>query len=327
MCSVHAGEAVSRSVLVVRRGVLHHQDNRRGICVTWVWTRQKKIKVSTHLVSFQNLAGKNVRIAGTNLAPDMLAAAAFRGVGSKDRITAVTRPSHSLADGLADEILAACSRGNCELGFPLFRLHGFRLLGDDGLERRPCLLLLVLGFRGRVSRALLATDVLAVHADLVGAKGRLAAVAGTADSHADALGDTLDGDIADGLPLSRFQRQSILGEQNTSLFLLDRSPIGQHGRFGGFGGSGFGGLRFSTMLVSMLTKGSRGRAVRSSCLAGLGLSRRRSLFRGLRSSSFGRRRCRCRRSLGRRTPPQNGPHATNHLGQAVLLPLTGLRRL
>jgi hypothetical protein len=52
----------------------------------------------------------DVRIARAVLAPDMLATAAFRGVGSKKRIASVTRPSYSLPGRLADEILAAGAR-------------------------------------------------------------------------------------------------------------------------------------------------------------------------------------------------------------------------
>jgi hypothetical protein len=113
------------------------------------------------------------------------------------------------------------------------RSHGLGLLGQNGLERGLGSLLLVLRFRCGVSRAILAADVLAVDADLVGAKGGLAAMAGTADAHPDGLDDPLDGHIARSLPLARFERQSIFGEESAGLFLLDRAPVGYNSRFRG----------------------------------------------------------------------------------------------
>ena len=156
----------------------------------------------------------DIRIARTDLAPNMLATGALGGMRSEYRITPVTCPSHSLPDWPADEILTAGSRGQRQLVLSwlgLYRLHclGLRLLGEKGLERGPGLFLLVLGLRLGMARAFLASNVLAVHADLVGAESRLAAMAGAADSHAAGLGDTLNGDIASGLPLSRFQGHSI----------------------------------------------------------------------------------------------------------------------
>lgn len=142
----------------------------------------------------------------------MLAAGAFSRVRSKDRIAAMTSPSYSLPSRPADEILAAGSRGERELVLFRLGLHRLALLADDGLERSLGPVFLVLGLRCGVTRALLATDVLAVDADLVGAECGLAAVAGTADAHADGLGDTLNGHVGCRLPLSRFQSQSILGK-------------------------------------------------------------------------------------------------------------------
>lgn len=196
-------------------------------------------------------SSQDVRITRANLAPNMLAAGAFSRVGSKDRITAVTSPSHSLPGRPADEILAAGSRGERQLVFFRLGLHRLALLSENGLECGLAPVFLVLGLRCRMTRALLATDVLAVDADLVGAECGLATVAGTADAHTDGLGDTLNGHVGCCLPLSRFQGQSILGEQNAGLLLLDRTPVRKHGRFrGGLdGGLGFG-LRLRTIQVS-----------------------------------------------------------------------------
>lgn len=84
---------------------------------------------------------------------------------------------------------------------------------------------LVLRFLGSfrwVTRALLATLVLAFGTDLVGSKGGLATMAGAVDTHTDGLLHTLD--VGCGLPgrdpFMGFQRKAILGKQSASTFLL-----------------------------------------------------------------------------------------------------------
>lgn len=95
----------------------------------------------------------------------------------------------------------------------------------------------------------LASGVLAIDADLVGAKSRLAPVAGTADTHANGLAHSLDGHVGGRFPLAGFESEAILGEQGAGFFLLNGAPVGNHGRFG---------LRlFDRSLLLLLLRGGR----------------------------------------------------------------------
>lgn len=90
-----------------------------------------------------------------------------------------------------------------------------------------------------MTRTLLATSVLAVDADLVGAEGSLAPVTGASNTHANRLVHTLDGHVAGRFPLAGFKSEAIFGEQSPGLFLLKGAPGGNHGQFrclGIFGG-------------------------------------------------------------------------------------------
>lgn len=167
----------------------------------------------------------------------MLATSTFRSMRCENRIAAMTSPSNFLPGLSADKILATGARGECQ--FVLFerRLRGLGLLRKNVLQRCSGAFLLVLRLGCWVSRALLAADVLAINADLVGAERSLAAMAVSSDSHANGLGDALNRYVAGGLPLAGLQSHSILGEQDPGLFLLNRSPVSQHGGFRG--GSGF----------------------------------------------------------------------------------------
>lgn len=80
-----------------------------------------------------------------------------------------------------------------------------------------------------MARALLATDVLAVGADTVGAETGIAAVAAATNPHANGAIDPLDGHVGGRLPLTRFEGQAIFGEQNTRSILLNGTPVGDQG--------------------------------------------------------------------------------------------------
>lgn len=84
---------------------------------------------------------------------------------------------------------------------------------------------LLLRAGGRISRAFLAADMLAVDADLVRSIGRLASVTDPTDPHANRLLHPFHVQIARGHPFMRFQRQSVLGEQSSSSFLLRGTPM------------------------------------------------------------------------------------------------------
>lgn len=204
----------------------------------------------------------------------MVAVRALFGIANEQGVASVARPANSLSDRLADEILAAGPGRNGELRSLalLLRLRrlclsGRRLglFGGFGLGPR---LLLFLGPSGRVTGALLAAHMLAVGADPVGAKGRLAAVAGPADPHANRLLDTLDVQVARRHPLFRLESQAILGKESASPLLLHRAPA--IGRGVGVRGSRRGGSRLAGRWRGrrILARTGRFRSVRNSRTGG-----------------------------------------------------------
>ena len=135
---------------------------------------------------------------------------------------------------------------------------------DSGRDRVVDLVLeygTVLELGTTVTRAFLATDVLAVDADTVGAERGLAVMAVATNSHADRAVDTLDGHVGGKLPLTRFKAEAVFGEQDMSPVFLNGAPVGDHHRndgsglvsfpdgCGGDGGSSSGGGRSGRQLV------------------------------------------------------------------------------
>ena len=162
----------------------------------------------------------HVRITGTLSATDMLAVCTLSRLPHKLRIAFMTEPSHPLAWRPMHQILAARLRGQSEtllLGLVRnllrFRARPFFMTPSGGM-----------------TRTLLAADVLAVDADLVGTERGLAAVAGTTDSHADGTIDTLDGHVGWRLPFAGFEGEAVLCEQSAGSILLNGAPVGDHGR-------------------------------------------------------------------------------------------------
>src|SRR5699024_576940 len=81
-----------------------------------------------------------------------------------------------------------------------------------------------------VTRAFLATDVLAVDANTVGTERGLAAMAGTTNPHADRAVDTFDGHVGGRLPFTWFEAEAVFGEQDTGPVFLNGAPVGDHHR-------------------------------------------------------------------------------------------------
>lgn len=260
----------------------------------------------------------DVRVSRTDLAANMMAAGTLGRPRSKSRLASMTGAPDPLTNGLANEILTARARGNGQGRLPDLRGHGGRLaLGHQRMEGG---LGVVLGLGRRMTRTLLATGVLAVDADLVRAESGLAAVAGAADTHADGLGDALDGHVARRLPLARLQSHSIFGKQGAGAFLLDGAPMGQHGGLGGRlahwllcgHGGGRGGFGAACKLVWGETAGGRKGKVGHIRRGRLGLGcGGRLLHAG------------GRRGLGGRASLQDGAHAFDVLGQTVVVTLLG----
>ena len=208
----------------------------------------------------------NIRIPRTLLATYVPATNALRSIRGRKQIAAlVTIASNPLSSRSSNQILTTRARRNRKLPFPnLASRHDRRTvripspgfpLRDSGFHGQlGLLLLLLLLLRGlalerRVTRTLLATGVLTVNADLVGAEGSLAPMTGASNTHANRLVHTLDGHVAGRFPLAGFKGEAIFGEQSPGLFLLKGAPRGNHGRFSWL--ESFGGL--------LLLRGSRGR--------------------------------------------------------------------
>ena len=206
----------------------------------------------------------NIRIPRTLLATYVPATNALRSIRGRKQIAAlVTIASNPLSSRSSNQILTTRARRNRKLPFPnLASRHDRRTvripspgfpLRDSSFRGQLGLLLLLL-LRGlalgrRVTRTFLATSVLAVDADLVGAEGSLASVTSASNTHANWLVHTLDGHVAGRFPLAGFKGEAIFGEQSPGLFLLKGAPRGNHGRFSWL--ESFGGL--------LLLRGSRGR--------------------------------------------------------------------
>ena len=209
----------------------------------------------------------NIRIPRTLLATYVPTTNTLRSIGRRKQIAAqVTIASNPLSSRSSNQILTTRARRNRKLPFPnLASRHDRRTvripspgfpLRDSGFHGQlGLLLLLLLLLRGlalerRVTRTLLATGVLTVNADLVGAEGSLAPMTGASNTHANRLVHTLDGHVAGRFPLAGFKGEAIFGEQSPGLFLLKGAPRGNHGRFSCL--SIFGGL--------LLLRGSRSRS-------------------------------------------------------------------
>ena len=139
------------------------------------------------------------------------------GGGGRDeqRIALVTATPHALLHGLIDPLCARLGRDSQELLF-LWLLSPFRLFA-----LLNCWLLL------GITRTLLATLVLALVADFVGAICCAAVVAGTVHTHADGLLYSLnvDGLYWRGYPLMRLESQSIFGKESTGSLLLEGTAV------------------------------------------------------------------------------------------------------
>ena len=188
----------------------------------------------------------NIRIPRTLLATYMPTTNTLRSIGRRKQIAAqVTIASNPLSSRSSNQILTTRARRNRKLPFPnLASRHDRRTvrvpspgfpLRDSGfhgqLGRLLLLLLRGLALERRVTRTPLATGVLTVNADLVGAEGSLAPVTGASNTHANRLVHTLDGHVAGRFPLAGFKSEAIFGEQSPGLFLLKGAPRGNHGRF------------------------------------------------------------------------------------------------
>ena len=209
----------------------------------------------------------NIRIPRTLLATYVPTTNTLRSIGRRKQIAAqVTIASNPLSSRSSNQILTTRARRNRKLPFPnLASRHDRRTvripspgfpLRDSGFHGQlGLLLLLLLLLRGlalerRVTRTLLATGVLTVNADLVGAEGSLAPMTGASNTHANRLVHTLDGHVAGRFPFAGFKSEAIFGEQSPGLFLLKGAPRGNHGRFSCLGI--FGRL--------LLLRGSRSRS-------------------------------------------------------------------
>lgn len=175
----------------------------------------------------------DIRFTRTLLATGMTTSSALRSLRSrKQRLASVTKPSNPLSSRSTDQILAARVRRESDfcmpgfavrqdqrrvrvdsvLGPPVSRTPGSGGTSSRSRSRNSHGRRIGLALREWVTRAFLAPDVLAVDAESIRAKGRLAPVAGTTDSHADWLAHALNSHITGGFPFAWFEGETVLGE-------------------------------------------------------------------------------------------------------------------
>lgn len=176
----------------------------------------------------------------------MAARSALLGTLDKDCFTEMTSASNTLNHFLANEILAARARGDRKRNIRVAGILEVRCKRESAALARADFTDFGLGdqfalafgllFGGWEAGAFGAARVLAVDADLLGTKGGFAAVAGSANSHANGLGDPGQFDVAGGsLPFAGVESQTVFGEKGARLFLLHDAIVGEHG--GLLGGS------------------------------------------------------------------------------------------
>lgn len=226
-----------------------------------------------------------VRITRALGAADMLAVGTLGRLADELGIALVAEPPHPLPRLSVHQVLAARHGRQRDGRLDEFAVDTGVVLGfgtdsgGDGMVGP----VLVVGSRGRMTGTLLAADVLAVDADLVGAKGGLAAVAATTDPHADGTIDPLDGHVGGRLPFTGVESEAVFGEESTSPVLLNGTPVGDHGRNDGMGDLALGhcGRGIGTEKLERKT-GKESRNIRNS-LAGFAGDRRRTLVAFLQS--------------------------------------------
>ena len=134
-------------------------------------------------------------------------------------------PAHALRGALASHLFSSGRMRHCQ--WIESRLGAvINSNASDGLA-----FALVLGGLARISRAFLATSVLAIAANSFGSKRCLAAVAGAVDSHTDLLLHPWCTICIRCSPLARLQSQPIFGEHGARLLLLHCTVLlRSHGR-------------------------------------------------------------------------------------------------
>lgn len=164
----------------------------------------------------------------------MVALGAVLVAFDEECLTLVTRPSHSLAWLLVDEVLSARLAGSGEgdvlaLPFVVGYEGSVLLVGlDDGRSLLAAGNELGLGPLRGVAWALGAADVLAAGALLCGRKGGLAAVAGSTNAHADGLVHTENGLVGvrgNGVPVRGLDVEAIQLPEPLGAFLEHLRPV------------------------------------------------------------------------------------------------------
>lgn len=131
------------------------------------------------------------------------------------------------------------------------RLLAQPVIGGDSSSGNS-LSLGILGFAAGELRAFLATGVLTMAADPIGAKCRLAAMAGAVDPHANLFLHSGQSFRDRHRPLSNLQCQSVFFKESARLLLLDCVAL-----FGGHGAFGFADIGRGPSLLDDLRNASR----------------------------------------------------------------------
>lgn len=172
----------------------------------------------------------------------MLAILALGSLALEDRLALMACPTHTLRRRSSCHLFPSCAVCHGEAISLLVQ----PVIGGDS-PNGSSFALGSLGPGARKLRTFLATSVLTMAADSVGAECRLTAVAVTMDPHANLFLHSRHACRGGYSPLSRLQCHSIFGKESTGLLFLDCiALLGRHGGFG-FAGSGNGPVFFDDL--------------------------------------------------------------------------------
>ena len=165
----------------------------------------------------------------------MLAILALSSLALEKRLTLMACPTHTLRRCSSCHLFSSCAMYHGEsISLLVQRVTGGDAFGSQSFAFGN------LGLGAREARAFLASGVLTIAADPVGAESGLTPMAGAMDPHADLLLHSRQCYCGRHSPLSWLQCQSILCEKSASLLFLDSVALFGRRSASWFAGSGNG---------------------------------------------------------------------------------------
>lgn len=173
------------------------------------------------------------RVPGALFAADVIANLALLRAWRELRSAYMASAMDALANRPLDQVLTSCAR---ELRQGMDRIAGVlkirrhselpRVSGTQFVETGLVDVRLAFCMSGWEAWTFRAACVRAVDADLLGAEGGFAAVAGTADSHSDWLCDPLELGVSWGIPCAWIESEPVFGEESAGLRTMYSTVVG-----------------------------------------------------------------------------------------------------